>query len=87
MAELGKTSPGNRWIAAPDMAVRMSGKKPLLPPLLRAQTTLALSMQMPSLGRHDAVMINQPVMADARRKPGEDLATPSVGGMRLASVR
>lgn len=87
MAELGKTSPGNRWIAASDIAARMSGKKPLLPPLLRAQTTLALSMQMPYLGRHDAVMSNQPVMADARRKPGGDPTTPSVGGMRLASVR
>lgn len=87
MAELGKTSPGNRWIAASDMAARMSGRKPLLPPMLRAQTTLALSMQMPSLGRQDAVMVNQPVMADARRKPGVDLVTPPVGGMRLASVR
>lgn len=87
MAELGKSSPGNRWIAASDMAVRMSGKRPLLRPLLHAQTTLALSMQMPSLGRHDAVMVNQPVMADARRKPGVDLATPPVGVMRLASVR
>lgn len=87
MAELGKTSPGSRWIESIEIPVRAAGRKPAW----RGQTTMALSMQMPSLGRPQMVdFAPAPVMADARPivKPGKpNVPDGGVGNVRLASVR
>lgn len=82
MAELGKTSPGKRWMGN-EVTVRVAPKKSPL----RPYTVMAMSVQMPSLGRYDAITSPQPVVADAGRRASVKAAPLPVGVVRLASVR
>ncbi len=81
MAELGKTSPGRRWLVG-DSPVPVGTRKPLS----RPYTVMAMTVHMPSLGRRDAIT-SPPVMADAGRPAAPQTAPLPVGGVRLASVR
>lgn len=82
MAELGKTSPGKRWMGN-EVTARVATKKSPL----RPYTVMAMSVQMPSLGRYDAITSPQPVVADAGRPTAVKPAPLPVGVVRLASVR
>ncbi|MBI2732417.1 MAG: efflux RND transporter periplasmic adaptor subunit [Aquabacterium sp.] len=84
MAELGKTSPGRRWLAAEaPVPMPVSTRKPLL----RPYAVMAMTVTMPSLGRPEAQAVPQPVVADASRIAPPKAAPLPVGGVRLASVR
>lgn len=82
MAELGKTSPGKRWMGD-EVSLRVATRKPPL----RPYTVMAMTVRMPSLGRYDAVTAPQPVMADAGRPKALKSAPLPVGVVRVASVR
>lgn len=82
MAELGKTSPGRRWLVG-DAPVPVATRKPLS----RPYTVMAMTVHMPSLGRPDTITSPRPVMADAGRPAAPQAAPLPVGGVRLASVR
>lgn len=82
MAELGKTSPGRRWLTG-DAPVPLATRKPLS----RPYTVMAMTVHMPSLGRPDVITSPRPVMADAGRPAAPQAVSLPVGGVRLASVR
>ncbi len=82
MAELGKTSPGRRWMAG-DAPVPVATRKPLS----RPYSVMAMTVQMPSLGRYETITSPRPVMADAGRPAAAKVAPLPVGGVHLASVR
>lgn len=82
MAELGKTSPGKRWMGN-EVTARVVTKKPAL----RPYTVMAMTVQMPSLARYAAITSPQPVVADAGRPTAVKPAPLPVGVVRLASVR
>jgi hypothetical protein len=85
MGELGRTTPGRKWVETQPEATRMvATSKPRGP----AVTTMALTMQMPSLtstGLSGALAMT-PAAGQGDGKQAGAAMTP-VAGLRLASAR
>lgn len=87
MAELGRTTPGRKWVEQPLEMPRVAGAGKTRAP---AVTTMALTMQMPSLSLAGAAVAASTVVADAGKvSAGKAAAAPltPVAGLRLASAR